>query len=381
MQRRLLLQSAGILSVGAHSISQGFAQTAEGIAWRYLLVSNYGSVTDETVHVYRFDMTTGQTQWVSSLKGVANPPFMIASKNRDFVYTVGDTDNSTPTVYALAFDRATGRLRVASKTSTVGSQPFYVALSQNEKFAVTANYKGTSISVVGIDPDGTLRDDCHLIFHTGSGPRIKRQPRAHPHCAVTSPDGKVVAVPDLGNDRVYLYALDESQTDARRAIDLKKSSSYQMDAGTGPRHICFHPNGKYAYLLSEFSGRITVFSYRDARFTQIQSVMSDPYDAQGSADIHVSPDGKFLYATHRLKNDGIVAFAVDENNGTLTRLFDHPTEKFPRAFTFSPDGRFILVACRDGNCIQVFARDTVTGKLTDTHRSMTLPKAAFALFI
>ncbi len=381
MQRRLLLQTAGVLSVGAPLISPSFAQTAESIAWRYLLVSNYGSDTDQTLHVYRFDMTTGQTQWVSSLTGVANPPFMIASQKHDFIYTVGDTDNSTPTVYALSFDRASGRLRVVSKTSTVGSQPFFVALSQNEKFAVTANYKGTSVSVIGIESDGTLRDDSHLIFHTGSGPRIKRQPRPHPHCAVTSPDGKVVAVPDLGNDRVYLYALDETQTDPRRAIDLKRSTSYRMDAGTGPRHICFHPNGKYAYLLSEFSGRITVFSYRDARFTQIQSVMSDPYDAQGSADIHVSPDGKFLYATHRLKNDGIVAFAVDVDTGMLTRLFDQPTKAFPRAFTFSPDGRFVLVACRDGNCIEVFKRDTATGRLSATEHSMTLAKAAFALFV
>lgn len=381
MQRRLLLQTAGVLSLSEHRISQALAQTPESVASSYFLVSNYGSDTEQTVHVYRFDLTTGQARLVSSLTGVANPPFMISSKKHDIVYTVGDTDNTTPTVYALRFNRITGKLRIASKTSTVGSQPFYVALSQNEKFAVTANYKGTSISVVGIQPDGTLQNDCHLIFHTGSGPRIHRQPRPHPHCAVTSPDGKVVAIPDLGNDRVYLYAIDETQTDVRHGIDLKESVSYQMDAGTGPRHICFHPNGNFAYLLSEFSGRITVFGYRNGRFNQIQSVMSDPYDAKGSADIHISPDGKFLYATHRLKNDGIVAFAVDTDKGTLTRLFDQPTEKFPRAFTFSPDGKFVLVACRDGNCIQVFARDTVTGKLTDTHQSIRVPKAAFAIFV
>ena len=348
-----------------------------------LVVTRYGTAKEETVKLFRFNEESAQTEYISGLSGIPNPPFLIASKKRNIIYTVGDENDRNPSINAITFDRTNRRLTLLNSQSTVGNQPCFIALSPTEKFAVTANYMGTSISVFGIDAAGRISDNLHVIDHTGSGPRHPRQDKPHPHCIVLAPDGKNMIVPDLGTDRVYLYPVSESSNrgDVRSFLNVGKSIGIRMPAGTGPRHICFHLNGKYAYLISEFSGRITVFSYRNNRFTQIQSIICDTYQAAGSADIHVSPDGKFLYATNRLKNDGIAIFSVDPDTGTLTRIGYQATGKFPRAFCFSPDARFVLVVCRDSHSIQIFKRNSTTGLLTETEQCIELQNPTFALFV
>ena len=147
-----------------------------------------------------------------------------------------------------------------------------------------------------------------------------------------------------------------------------------LTGGEGPRHTEFHPNGRFAYVIGELSGNVTTMQYANGKFTVVQSIEADSLHASGSADIHISPDGRFLYASTRLKGDGIAIFAINATDGTLTKVGYQPTGIHPRNFIITPDGRFLLCACRDSNVIQVFSINPASGLLVDTHRDIAFSK-------
>lgn len=151
-------------------------------------------------------------------------------------------------------------------------------------------------------------------------------------------------------------------------------------ADSGPRHLTFSPNGKFAYLITELSGKVIAFSYEDGKLEEIQSIAADTVGARGSADIHLSPDGKFLYASNRLQADGIAIFAVAAD-GTLTKVGYQPTGIHPRHFNITPNGKYLLAACRDSNIIQVYERDAETGLLKDAGKGIVVDKPVCAQFI
>ena len=140
------------------------------------------------------------------------------------------------------------------------------------------------------------------------------------------------------------------------------------------RYLIFSKDGKYAYLINELSGKVIAFTYSDGRLNEIQTIVADTIQARGSADIHLSPDGKYLYASNRLKEDGIAIFEVNLEKGTLAKVGYQLTGLHPRHFNITPNGKFLLVACRDSNMIQVFERDTVSGLLKNTGKNIKMSK-------
>ena len=154
-----------------------------------------------------------------------------------------------------------------------------------------------------------------------------------------------------------------------------------MKAGSGPRHLTFSPNGHYAYLINELSGTVIAFEYKDGDLKEIQTIAADTVNAQGSADIHISPDGKFLYASNRLKADGIAIFNIHPDNGMLAKAGYQLTGIHPRNFIITPNGKYLLVACRDSNVIQVYERDADTGLLTDVHQDIKVDKPVCIKFV
>ena len=173
---------------------------------------------------------------------------------------------------------------------------------------------------------------------------------------------------DLGTDQIHVFPVSESVSDgvSHSLLNEGESTDIKVEPGSGPRHICFHPNQKFAYLINELSGKVTAFSYHEGKLDAIQYIAADTVGAKGSADIHITPDGKFLYASNRLKADGIAIFAVDSDKGTLTKIGYELTGIHPRNFVITPNGRYLLVACRDSNLIQIFEINKETGLLTDT---------------
>jgi 6-phosphogluconolactonase (cycloisomerase 2 family) len=237
---------------------------------------------------------------------------------------------------------------------------------------VTANYSGGSISAFPLSDTGELGDVSVVPFKGGT-PGSARQNAPYLHCVYTSPDGKYLFANDLGTDRIYKY--DIVYMENGDAILKESLPTYiSLPKGEGIRHTTFHPNGKFAYIIGELSGDVSVLQYNEGDFSYIQKIEADPGHAGGSADIHITPDGRFLYASNRLKGDGIAIFSIDKKSGKLTNAGYQPTEPHPRNFVITPDGKYLLCACRDGNVIQVYDINKRTGQLKNINKDIKVSK-------
>ena len=184
----------------------------------------------------------------------------------------------------------------------------------------------------------------------------------------------------MGTDKIHKFGINESNEG--NYLKVGTPAAFDVAPGSGPRHLDFHPNGKYAYLINELSGAVIAFNYdaNAGNLTQIQTIQADTLSAKGSADIHVSPDGKFLYASNRLKGDGIAIFSINQVDGKLTKVGYQETGVHPRNFVITPNGKFLLVASRDNDVIQIFLIDRVTGLLENTYKEDVYKRQVFGLY-
>lgn len=187
------------------------------------------------------------------------------------------------------------------------------------------------MSVFPLQKDGTLAPADTLFQGSATGPDAIRQATPHIHCTVFSPDGKYIFATDFSADRILRFVMHPDNPIPHASLE-----AVGIEADSGPRHLTFSPNGKFAYLITELSGKVIAFSYDDGRLEQIQTITADTVAARGSADIHLSPDGKYLYASNRLKEDGIAIFAVNPENGTLAKVGYQPPASIPATSTSRP---------------------------------------------
>lgn len=345
----------------------------------YLIIGTYTRENSKGIYVYRFDTITGASTEVSSIETV-NPSYLTISNNEKYVYAVSEDKGEKAAVSAFSLDKDKGELTFINKQLTGGDAPCYVSVDQTGKHLVVANYSGGSISEFTINSDGSLNPASNIIGFSGKGIDEKRQKQPHLHCVMFSPDQHFVFANDLGTDKIYKLKADSATTNY---LSMSEPPFYQVKAGSGPRHMEFHPNGKYLYVLTELSGEVIVLSYNEpnGNMSIIQTIEADSLKAQGSADIHISPDGHYLYATNRLEGDGIVIFSIDQQNGKLTKTGFHETGIHPRNFVITPNGEFLLVANRDSDNIQVFKVDKQTGLLTDTKQDIELSMPVCLKFV
>lgn len=335
----------------------------------YMLVGTYTSGESKGIYVYKFDTVTGISAYVSEVE-VDNPSYLVLDKDEKFVYAVTeDEGEETSAANAFSFDKKEGKLTFLNKQLTKGGAPCYINIDTEGKHVVTANYVGASVTAFTVKEDGSLNEASQVISFTGKGIDKDRQRQPHLHCVIYSPDGKYLYASDLGTDNVHKLDIN---MDSEEYLSKGIPAEFNIKAGSGPRHIEFHPNKKFAYLITEISGEVVAFEYKEGNLSHIQTIKADTLNAQGSADIHISPDGKFLYASNRLNGDGIAIFSVNEINGQLARIGYKGTEKHPRNFAITPNGKFLLVASRDGDIIQVFERNIETGLLEDTGHNIAL---------
>ena len=342
----------------------------------YLMVGSYATPEEEGIKVYAWDGEKGEAVYVSGLKGISNPSYQVVSADGKRVYSVGEDDGLTSTAHALSFDKSQGRLALMNTQLTQGGAPCYINLSLHEDYVVTANYMGGSISAFPLEASGRLGENVSTFAFKGKGVLKERQSQPHLHCVEFTPDGKFLLANDLGTDKIHVFLLKSNgQLDKENTFDV------ELEPGSGPRHLCFSKEGRFAYLINELSGKVTTLFYNGQNLTPIQYIEADTLNAQGSADIHLSPDGKFLYASNRLKADGIAIFSVHQETGMLTKVGYQLTGIHPRNFIITPDGRFLLVACRDRNLVQIFRRDEKTGLLVDTGKNIETSKPVCLKFI
>lgn len=349
----------------------------------YMLVGSYATPDEEGIKVYSFNEESGNAEYISGLKGISNPSYLTPSIDGERIYAVGEDNGKTSTANAIKFNKETGTMTLLGSQSTGGGAPCYINLSPAGNFVITANYMGGSITVFPIDKDGRLKPDTRLISFSGGGPDKDRQSQPHLHCVEFTPDHKYLLADDLGTDQIHVFPVSEAVTDgvAHSLLDESKEYNIKVEPGSGPRHICFHPNQKFAYLINEISGKVITFSYDKGKLNALQYIEADTVGAKGSGDIHISPDGKFVYASNRLQADGLAIFSVDQEEGTLTKVGYQLTGIHPRNFIISPNGLYLLVACRDSNSIQVFKRDKTTGLLKDTGKTIQTSKPVCLKFI
>lgn len=346
-----------------------------------MLVGTYTEGSNSKgVYAYRFDQNKGTANYLSCTS-IGNPSYIIAAGGNKFAYSVSEYNNGKATANAFKLDKTTGKLVLLNSQFTTdsvvgGEDPCFIMT--NGKQVVTANYTGGDMSVFPVGKDGSLLPLAHRFVFKGSAPGLV----AHIHCVRLTPDGKYLLATDLGNDRIYRFDVD-NRADYRNGKPYLTHCKviYQGTRGMGPRHFIFSDNGRYAYLIHELGGIVIVFSYNDGNLKPIQTVMADQGGGHGSADIHISPDGRFLYTSHRLKSDGVAIFRINRSNGLITKIGYQLTGIHPRNFNITPNGKFLLVACRDSNMIQVYKRNLKTGLLTDTQHRISLGKPVCIQFL
>lgn len=341
-----------------------------------LLIGTYTNGKSEGIYVYDFNTTNGDNVFVSSVK-TSNPSYLAVSPNKKYVYAVNedaDALNNGGAVSAFKFNRKTGTLSFINQVPSGGNHPCYICFNNTGKWAIAANYTGGSFSILPVSKNGSVATAKDIIQHKGTGANKERQESAHVHATVFSSDNKYLLVSDLGMDKLMVYHFNSE----KGTVALDTTASINVSAGAGPRHIAIHPSEKYVYLTEELSGTIAAFTFsangKLKLFQTISAVAENYKGSFGGADIHVSPDGKFLYASNRGEANTIAIFSIDTTTGNLSALGQQSTFGVkPRNFNFDPSGNFLLVANEVSGGIVIFSINHQTGLLTDTGKRVDVP--------
>jgi len=261
--------------------------------------------------------------------------------------------------------KTTGKLTILNTQPSIGS-PAYIAVDKARKNVFIANYLGGSAMAFPVNKDGSLGVSTQTIQDTGKGTNPQRQAGPHAHAIVFSPDEKQVLFTDLGTDKINVFNYHPSEIPP---LTPAATPFIVVKPGSGPRHIDFSPDGRFMYNIQEISASITVFTFHNGQATEIQHLNMMPDDfkgVNGAADIHVSPDGLFLYATNRGTANQLLLYAIDQDTGKLTYIERYPTGEMPRNFVIDPTGNFLLVGNTKG--VIIFKVTKATGKLMLTSK-------------
>jgi 6-phosphogluconolactonase len=317
------------------------------------------------LYAYRVDEATGALAHVQTLEGVPNPHFLAVHPSGRFLYSTNGGDASAVSSYAI--DGATGRVSQLNRQRSPGPGPTHLAVDPSGKLVVAANYAGGSVAAYPVGEDGRLAEHSEFVVHEGqTGPNPKRQDKAHAHVAVFDPTGRFVLVCDLGLDRTFVYRVDAA------AGKLSQVGSAPAHPGQGPRHLAFHPSGRYVYVVDELDSTVTAFAWDDGSLRELQVAPMLPEGFAGesiAAEVVASPDGRHVYASNR-GHDSLALFAVDPATGRLTPAGHEPTRgKTPRHFDIAPGGRFLYALNQDSDSVVVFeledGKPRATGHVTE----------------
>lgn len=325
-----------------------------------MLVGTYTEGTgSEGVYMFDFNSETAEYTLLDTAR-TGNPSFIIPAGER--AYAVSEFNDGRQGV--CSFLLREDSIDVLNFRPGTGEDPCNIVLVDGN--VITSDYTGGKLSVFPVLRDGSL-DSMSFQFI----PELRSSDTVpHIHCTAVSPDGKYIFVTDLGSDFIY-----RAELNGRGLPPWNFEVAYSFDAAghPGPRHLTFSEDGKFAYLINELGDIISAFRYNEGELELISSAIAYSGEGHGSADIHISPDGNYVYTSHRLKGEGIAIFKRNKKTGELTPAGFQPTGKHPRNFAISPDGNLLLCACRDDNRIEIYSIDKKTGALTDTGKTIEVP--------
>jgi 6-phosphogluconolactonase len=337
----------------------------------FVYVGPYTGPKSRGIYVYKFESATGKLTPLALAAESTNPSFLAVHPNHRFLYAANEIGNfegqKSGSISAFAMDRKTGKLTLLNEVASRGVDPCYVTVDKTGKYVLVANYSSGSVATFPILADGRLGQASSFVQHTGHSIDPQRQEGPHAHCILPSPDNRFVVAADLGADRVVVYRFDP----IRGKLTPNNPPYAEVKAGSGPRHLAFHPNGKFLYVNSEMGNIVTVFSYDAGHgmLKELQTITTLPKNFRGqstTAEIAVHPSGRFLYCSNR-GHDSIAVYTIDPTKGTLT-----PVEivssggKEPRNFELDPSGHYLISANQNSDNLAVFHLDVKTGRLTPT---------------
>ncbi len=341
-----------------------------------VFVSAFKSGEEGAIHAYRFDSATGQLKLLRRTTDIENPFFLAVSPNGRYLYSIDAEKFGGPEdefVAAYKINGRGGQLTRLNRQSARGTASCYLDVAANGKTVVVANYSTGSVATLPIQADGSLGKATGFVQHTGSSVDPKRQTGPNAHCIVVSPDNRFALAADLGIDKILIYRLNP-RTARLTANETQPFAA--LPPGSGPRHLAFHPSGNL-YVINELKNTITFFQYGSATGTlkARQTIATLPPDFSGTshtADLKITPDGKFLYGTNR-GHDSIAIFRI-ANDGHLSLVSIQPSlGKGPQNLLITPRGRWLMCANMPGNNLVVFAINTDTGGLTPTGDAVSIP--------
>jgi 6-phosphogluconolactonase len=333
------------------------------------------------ITVAEFDSATGALSAPKMIIETRDPAHFTLSPGGKHLYMCNTGTPGGVSAFAVEAKK-TGALRLLNYKESKGRGPSYISVDASGKYVLDANYGGGYVEVLWIEKDGSLGEQTAFVQHVGSSVHPQRQNKPYAHWFRTDPTNKFGLVADLGMDQVVVYKFD-----ARTGKLTPNDPAFTKVApGMGPRHLAYHPNGKWIYGIAELANEVMAFNWdaKKGTLTQFQSVktLAEGFkDPSTAAEIAVHPNGKFLYASNR-GEDSLVVYAIDAKSGELSLKQRVPSGgKVPRYFSFDLTHKWLLVSNQEGANVSVFSVDAKTGELAAKGAPVPLVKPMAIAFL
>ncbi|MDO3410797.1 lactonase family protein [Saccharibacillus sp. CPCC 101409] len=335
-----------------------------------VFVGSYAEATSSGVYTYEFDETEGALKLLDQSADLQNPTFLNVDVENRHIYAIGEavTENGKAGEVMMVYFDEEGTMTRFNRTNTTPNTTCHIQRESSNRFLVVSSYHGGMLGLVSLKENGHVGELLDVQKHVGADGAA-----SHVHSAFFSPDEKFLLVQDLGLDLIRTYSLDAE------AGRLVAQGDTQAAKGAGPRHLAFHPSGKFAFVINELNSTIASYRYNaeDGSLSEVEVVPTLPHDyagENGCSEIAVSSDGRFVYGANR-GHDSIVVYAFDEQSAQLTLVQHVSTEgRHPRHFALTPSGKHLIAANRDTNNIVVFDVDQESGKLAFNGNSVSVSK-------
>lgn len=341
-----------------------------------MYVGTYSTRDSKGIYVFDFDRATGKLKALQTVTEGKSPNFLALHPNGKLLYAIyseGTLANNSAggSVMSFRIDPETGYLTKLNEQSSEGRGPAHLSIDPKGKFAFVSNYGGGNLSIYPIQKDGSLGKASDFVQHEGGSTHPTRQKAPHVHSATPSLDGKFVYVSDLGTDKVMIY-------EVTKEGKLKSAGFASSTPSSGPRHFAIHPNGKFGFSAEELSSTVASYAINTSTgalnpLERVNMLPANFSETNSAADIHVSPDGNYLYASNR-GHESLVIFSIDQKSGKLTLVGHESTKgKHPRNFYVDKKGDFVFVANMNTDNVVLYKRDVASGKLTPTGEELSIP--------
>ena len=382
ISRRGFIYGSAALSIATRP---WFAHAQRHSGSGLLLVGTQTAATSKGIYAYTFDAATGDLKQIGLAAEANNPTFLALSPRGDIVFVANELDRyegkNSGAVSSYTLDRKEAKLFKIDEVASLGGAPCHVAVDHTGRSVFAANYDGGSAASFSVSDDGNLSPAVSFEQYTGHGPNPDRQQAPHAHRVTVSPDNRFLLVNDLGLDEIHIYRLDADTA----TLTPNDPPAWKSAPGAGPRALLFHPNGKWAYCVTEMASTVDVLRWDSHHGTleTVQEISLKPKGFQGvtgGCDIIFDRHAHFAYVADRF-DDIIVTFAVSPTDGKLTLLNRTSCGgKIPRHLALDPSGLWLLVANQASDNITTLARDPRSGQLTASAKSFPLSKPQCLVF-